>query len=76
MYDGTMLLNPLETARRLGITPGVLAKWRLSGRSPAYVKVGGRVRYRVADLEAWIAARVRLSTSEPERTTPPSGRAA
>ena len=60
----TVLLDPQETARWLGITSGVLAKWRYSGRSPAYVKVGGRVRYRVADLEAWIASRVRHSTSD------------
>ena len=37
--------------------PGVLAQWRHYGRGPAYVKLGGHVLYRAADLNAWLDAR-------------------
>jgi predicted DNA-binding transcriptional regulator AlpA len=34
-----------------------LQAWRLLGRGPRFIKVGGRsVRYRLADVEAWLAA--------------------
>ena len=33
-----------------------LQAWRLLGRGPRFIKVGGRsVRYRLADVEAWLA---------------------
>ena len=35
--------------------PQTLAHWRSQGRGPTYVKVGGRVVYRGADLNAWLA---------------------
>jgi len=38
---------------------------RLTGDGPPFVKVGPRaIAYRKADLDAWIAARVRRSTSD------------
>jgi predicted DNA-binding transcriptional regulator AlpA len=46
-----------------------LQTWRLLGRGPRYVKVGRAVRYRIADIEAWLAARAvtPASSSEPSR---------
>jgi hypothetical protein len=41
-----------------------LNKLRTSGGGPPYVKVGAAVRYEVQALEAWIATRVRSSTSD------------
>ena len=40
-----------------------LNKWRLTGRGPPFVYVGHLVRYRPADLNAYIAARTVTSTS-------------
>lgn len=40
------------------------AKWRLSGFGPAYLKLGSRVAYRRADVEAWLESRRRSSTSQ------------
>jgi hypothetical protein len=39
-------------------------KLRLSGAGPAYSKIGKRVVYRVEDLDAWLAANRRRSTSD------------
>lgn len=38
------------------IPPKTLRQWRYFGKGPAYVKIGRHVRYRVADLDAFIAA--------------------
>lgn len=35
------------------ITVATLATWRSRGNGPPYVKVGGKVLYRVTDLEAY-----------------------
>ena len=40
------LMTPNALAARLGITPGILARWRVQGRGPRFIRVGGRVRYR------------------------------
>jgi hypothetical protein len=58
-----MLLLPSDTATALGVTVGTLAKWRLAGGGPPYLKVGARVRYDSVDLETWLAAKRRVSTS-------------
>jgi hypothetical protein len=36
--------------------PRTLANWRTLGRGPRYIRAGGRVFYRVRDLEAWLDA--------------------
>jgi hypothetical protein len=42
-----------------------LAKLRVSGGGPTYYKVGGKiVVYDRADLDEWLSARRRTSTSE------------
>jgi hypothetical protein len=58
------LLSQREAALRLGLSPRTLERNRTSGDGPAFVKAGRRVLYRPADLDAWIAARVRTSTSD------------
>jgi predicted DNA-binding transcriptional regulator AlpA len=59
-----VLIKPAEVAAKLSIGENTLAKWRLTGKGPSYVKVGARVMYDAATVEAWIASRVRLSTSD------------
>lgn len=53
-----------DAANLLNISTSTLAKMRLSGSSPRYVKLGRRVAYRPADLEAWIEAQSFNSTAE------------
>lgn len=57
------LLAPEAVSAILGVTTHTLAVWRCSKRMPlAYVKVGGRVRYRPADVERFINTRTCPST--------------
>ena len=54
------LLNTLDAGRLIGVSGSTLARYRSENTGPAYVKIGGKVRYRRSDLEAWI------TTIEPE----------
>ena len=58
------LLTQREAARLLRLSERTLERLRVSGGGPCFVKANRSVRYREADLEAWIASRVVGSTSE------------
>lgn len=61
-----ILLTEAEAAERLGFTPRFLQNRRAQGDGPRFVRVSSRaVRYRVEDLTAWAAERLRVSTSDP-----------
>ena len=49
------LLNESAAAEALQIRPKTLCRWRFERRGPAYVKIGGTVRYRRADLTDFVA---------------------
>jgi predicted DNA-binding transcriptional regulator AlpA len=52
-----------EVCEVLGITPGAAAQMRYAGRGPKFIKITGRqVRYRWADVEAWLDQRSRTQT--------------
>jgi excisionase family DNA binding protein len=64
--SGRNLLNENEAATLLYITVGTLRVWRSTGRYEIpYVKIGRLVRYKRADLEAWIESRTRDSHCMP-----------
>jgi predicted DNA-binding transcriptional regulator AlpA len=50
------LLNEHDIARITGLSVASVRRWRLLGQGPQYIKIGAAVRYRPADLEAWLAA--------------------
>lgn len=50
------------------ITARTLANWRCTGSGPRFVKIGGRVMYRLADVQAWENSRSVTSTSQYART--------
>ena len=58
------LLTQSDAAKLLRLSERTLERLRVTGGGPKFVKAGRSVRYREADLEAWIAARVINSTSE------------
>nr|WP_286949091.1 helix-turn-helix domain-containing protein [Pseudomonas sp. UBA6718] len=58
------LMTPEQVAAALLLSIRTLAAWRSSGRNPlAYLKVGGRVRYRRSDVDAWLESQSRTSTA-------------
>ncbi len=59
------LLTSPEVAAHLRVHPKTLAKMRLAGTGPAYVKLGHRtVLYQVRDVQTHLADRLKRSTSE------------
>ena len=48
------LINTDTVAKLLGLSSPTLRLWRTLGKGPQYVKLGGAVRYRISDLEAWL----------------------
>lgn len=57
-------LNQVELAARWTISHRTLERWRWTGEGPAFIKIGGRVVYRVEDVEAYEATQLRRSTVE------------
>lgn len=58
------LLTPKEAANFLRLSSSWLAKARMRGDGPPYLKLGRAIRYRESALVQWMKSRVRLSTSE------------
>jgi predicted DNA-binding transcriptional regulator AlpA len=59
-----VLLTAKEAAKLLKVSLSWLAKARMRGDGPAYVKVGRSIRYAETALIQWTKSRQRLSTSE------------
>jgi len=58
-------LTPIQAAQILNISKDTLQIWRSTGRhNLPYVKVGGRVHYRVGDISDWLTRRSRTHTGE------------
>jgi DNA-binding transcriptional MerR regulator len=53
IMESTNGLNEFEAAKELGVSVHALRQWRFKGRGPAYCKLGRRVVYHSADLEAF-----------------------
>lgn len=58
------ILNTREAAAYVRLGKPTMERFRISGSGPVFVKLGGAVRYRKADLDNWIEARRIRSTSE------------
>jgi predicted DNA-binding transcriptional regulator AlpA len=58
-------LRTPEAARFLGLSGRTLEKNRSYGTGPRYSKLGGRVVYRLDDLQAWVERGAKTSTSDP-----------
>lgn len=70
-HDLQALLTEREAASFLNFSSRTLQAWRQNGRGPFFVKVSKRcVRYKRADLLAWIDDRRTTSTSEDEVHSP------
>lgn len=56
-------IDEVAAAAITGISVSSLQKMRVRGDGPSYLKIGSRVRYRVSDLEQFLANHVLTSTS-------------
>lgn len=48
------LMTTEDVSKELGIPVGTLRYYRSTGSGPASFRLGGRVRYRRADVVAWV----------------------
>ena len=55
-------LNQDQLARRWLLSPRTLERWRWLKQGPAYLRVGGRVLYRLCDVLAFEAAHAQVTT--------------
>ena len=53
-----------DAAQRVGLSVSTLNKLRVFGGGPIFLKLGRRVVYDPADLDAWLASKRRRSTSD------------
>jgi len=53
--------NQIELSRRWSVSPRTLERWRWLKQGPAYLKIGGRVVYRLDDVEAFEAEQRRTA---------------
>lgn len=60
----TEMLNTREAADYVRLGKPTMERFRISGEGPVFVKLGGAVRYRRADLDSWIETRLVRSTSD------------
>jgi predicted DNA-binding transcriptional regulator AlpA len=58
------LRTPKEAAQFLKLSTSWLAKARMRGDGPPFIKIGRSVRYSEVALQQWMKSRQRLSTSE------------
>jgi excisionase family DNA binding protein len=50
----TALLDIDQVAEYLNISKHTIYGWRQTGSGPPAIKIGGQLRYRLADLEIWL----------------------
>jgi hypothetical protein len=60
-------LNQVQLADRWRMSERTLERWRWLGQGPRFMKLGGRVAYRVRDIEEFEAEQLRQSTPRARR---------
>ncbi len=53
-YD--CLLRQVEVQNMLGVAASTIEQWRLRGQGPRFVKLGRSVRYRLSDVNSYLAS--------------------
>ena len=59
-----VVLTPEQTAKLLKVSLSWLAKARMRGDGPPYIRIGRAVRYTEPSVGQWMKSRQRMSTSE------------
>ena len=55
-------LNQGQLAERWGLSEATLERWRTEGIGPMFLKLQGRILYRLVDIEAYEASCLSTST--------------
>ncbi len=66
MFPNSRRHRSRSAAKHIGMSPSWLAKRRMAGLPPAYLKLGKSVIYDEDELDRFLAACRRQSTSEPD----------
>lgn len=62
------VLTEIRAARYIGVSGAVLRLWRSESKGPRYFRAGEKlIRYRRADLDLWIEARLSTPAAVEER---------
>lgn len=56
------LLEIDDVSAILHVSRSLLAKWRMHGRGPRFMKVGRRILYEAGEVRRWLEAQERSST--------------
>lgn len=59
----TRLLTDRDVASVTGLARSTLAKLRLRAGGPVFIKIGAAVRYREADVRAWLDSQPRKAST-------------
>lgn len=59
----TKLVDDVYLAEMTGITKRTFQNWRVDGTGPKFIKLGSCIRYRLADVLAWLEENERESTA-------------
>lgn len=58
------IFNTREAAEYVRLGKPTLERFRITGEGPNYCKLGGAVRYRKVELDAWLESKLTRSTSD------------
>lgn len=58
------LLTESEAAQLVNLSVRTFQTWRVRGGGPQFVKLGGAVRYRRRDLDAWVESHLARTTGD------------
>ena len=58
------LLTQERLSELIDVSKRTLERWRVEGSGPAFVKAGRKVLYRTVDVDDWLLANQRTSTSD------------
>jgi excisionase family DNA binding protein len=58
-----------QAAKYLGVAQSTIRKWSDQGLVPAFYTPGGHRRYRLRDLEAFVAGSARAARTSPARSS-------
>jgi hypothetical protein len=62
--SGDVLLTADDVAAALYVSKATLARWRVLGTGPAYVKKQGRILYRAETIEKFVTSKERTKTRD------------